>query len=189
MRTAHPAGRPLEAGILLVAIGLGLIAPPIAAQARRAPRADPAGAGAVVWISPSRARPAVGGKFHLDVRIRGAEGIASVPFTLLFDPAAIEFVEGSGREGSFLRRDGAPTVFLATGSPAGGGAGRVTVGLSRIGGTGGAVGRGLICRLTFRAKRAGPTTVSFSRARLLDPEASPQPARFEGITLNPGARR
>ena len=182
------------AGVLLAILTLawGGFAPPDSiAQSRRPPRPDDASTrgDTVVWLSPSRARQTDAEIVRVDVRIRNAVNVANAPFTIIFDPEALEFVAGESTEGTFLRRDGAPTVFLAVPGAGDDPSGRVTVGLSRLGHVAGVSGRGLLCRLAFRVKRPGPTSLSFTRARLTDPQTGRIDAHFEGVTLVPGEKR
>lgn len=124
----------------------------------------------------------VGGTVTVAVRISRARGVSSVPFTIYFDPKILEFVEGSGIEGNFLRHDGAATRFLAAPGPASRGGG-VVVGLSRLAPAGGIRGKGLLCKLKFRAVGPGTTPITFSRASALDPTASSLAVTFKGTSV------
>jgi len=135
-----------------------------------------------VWVLPQSSIVQVGAAVTVAIKIRDARNVGSVPFTLQYDPSILELVSSSPMEGSFLRRDGSPTSFLAkAASPAGGGG--VVVGLSRLGGGRGARGQGILCTLTFRARSAGVTPLAFSRASVMDPSAQPLEARFEAATI------
>src|SRR5262245_37457258 len=90
-------------------IGLGPVAPP-ATEARAA--GDDQGI-VDVRALVGRGRPSVGSQVVVLVRIQNADSVASVPFTLRFDPRILEFVQGAAVEGDFLRQDGAQTVFIA----------------------------------------------------------------------------
>jgi len=117
------------------------------------------------------------------VTIRGGEGVSSVPFTLLYDPAVLEFLPAASRQGRFMKRGGAATTFLAVQGAAPGGRTGVVVGLSRMGTRQGVSGRGVLCELAFRARAPGLSVLSFTRSAVLDPRAVPQPARFEGGSI------
>ncbi len=141
-----------------------------------------------VLAAPSRRAPRVGETFAVLVKIRGAAGIGSVPFTLLYDPSLLEFLPESSAEGRFLDKDGTATSFLAASGPRPGGTTGVIVGHSRLRADRGASGRGTLCRLAFRVKAPGLASFVFSRAAVLDPAALPVEAAFKGtsVTLRPG---
>ena len=144
--------------------------------------------GAEVSAIPSRSELAVGQIVTVTVRIKGAIGVSSVPFTLAYDPSILEFVPSASEEGTFLSSDGTSTSFLAVGSrrPEGGTA--VVVGLSRLRSDAGVTGRGVLCRLTFRARAPGVATLSFLRASVLDAGSSPLESVFKdtAVTVRPG---
>ncbi|MFQ5702113.1 MAG: cohesin domain-containing protein [Acidobacteriota bacterium] len=133
-----------------------------------------------VWMSPTRTRPREGSLFSVYIRIRNARQVGSVPFSVVFDPEILEYVPSRSREGSFLRRDGAATVFLATAGTGRSGLAGVSVGLSRLRSDRGVSGRGILCKLTFRAKAPGTSRLDFTRARVLGPRAQPLVSVFEG---------
>jgi hypothetical protein len=160
-------------------IGLGPAAPPAT---------DAAGDAGIVDVRAlvGRGRPTIGSQVVVLVRIQNAASVGSVPFTLRFDPTILEFVPGAAAEGDFLHQDGAQTVFIAAPvtderGVADGRAG-IAVGLSRLE-TSGVTGRGTLCRLIFRAKAAGTTSLEFARARVLDASATALPSRFTGATV------
>lgn len=124
-----------------------------------------------------------GGTLRVRIHIRSDTEIASAPFTLLYDPAILEFVPGSSREGRFLDGDGASTTFLARAGAAPGGRTGVVVGLSRLGARRGVRGKGILCVLVFRARAPGVSVLSFTRSSLLDISATPVPADFEGTSV------
>ena len=143
-----------------------------------------------VRASVRRAQTAIGSQVIVQVRIRQAADVASIPFTLLFDPRILAFDAAATAEGDFLRKDGAATAFLAAPivdesggvGESGDGMAGIAVGASRLG-TSGATGSGTICRLVFRARAAGSTSLAFARARVLSPGAVTLPARFTGATV------
>lgn len=175
----------------LVAAALCCIAIPTAGAQNRSGDAG----GIEVHATVSTPRAAVGSQVVVQIRIRGASDVGSVPFTLQFDPAILEFDGAASTEGDFLRKDGAQTIFLASPVAGEGGAeenahsrASIAVGLSRLG-TSGATGRGTLCRLVFRAKKAGATTLEFSRARVLDTVAGPLSSRFTGARVEVQEKR
>ena len=115
----------------------------------------------------------------MSVSISGASGVGSVPFHLGFDPDALEFVSFSGTS-PFLSQDGSAAFVLAT---LGSGGREVIVGLSRQGSRPGMSGQGTLIDLTFRPKKPGTTSLSFSDLAVLDPAASPLPSQKMGMTV------
>ncbi|PYT16046.1 MAG: hypothetical protein DMF51_05550 [Acidobacteria bacterium] len=96
--------------------------------------------------------------FTVSVMIRSASGIGSVPFHLSFDPLFLDFLNYS-RTSPFLSQDGASPFVLAT------------------------LGSGNN-ELTFRAKKAGTTTLNFSDISVLDTSAQRLPFDRQGMTIN-----
>ncbi|MGH9867692.1 MAG: cohesin domain-containing protein [Candidatus Polarisedimenticolia bacterium] len=140
-----------------------------------------------VSARPSSTRPQVGSVIKVRVEVRGARQVGSVPFSLAYDPAILEFVPEASTQGSFLRKDGAATSFLAQAGTDREGRTTVVVGLSRLGTGTGASGSGVLCELTFRVRAPGAAPLTFVRARALSPSARPMEARFIGTSLH--ARR
>ena len=116
------------------------------------------------------------------VRIKSARNVGSAPFTLLYDPAILEFVDTASTEGGFLRQNKATTTFIARSGPPSRGGG-VVVGLSRLDPVRGASGKGTLCRLTFRAIAPGLSQITFTRSALLSPQAQPIGSTFTGTTI------
>lgn len=135
---------------------------------------------AMVFMSPAYVNVSMGEMFTVGVMIRSKSGIGSVPFHLVFDPQALEFLNYS-RLSPFLSQDGASTFVLAT---LGSGGNEVIVGLSREGSRPGVSGQGALIDLTFRSKKPGATTLSFSDISVLDPSAQRLPFERQGMTVN-----
>ena len=133
-----------------------------------------------VWMAPNQAHPRVGSFFSVFVRISSSRDVGSVPFTVLFDPEILEFVPSRSREGKFLLKDRSKVAFLAKSSKGPSGLTGVTVGLSRLRSDRGVSGRGILCKLTFRAKATGISRLDFARARVLGPTTLPLGSVFEG---------
>ncbi len=110
------------------------------------------------------ASAAVNDLFSLTVTVVNASGLFSAPFVLTYDPAILEFVQGS--EGNFLKSDGKKTVFQVVNTKQGG---RVTVNLSRIENAGGVSGNGALASLAFRVKGKGIANLGFSSVNFTDP--------------------
>jgi len=102
-----------------------------------------------------------------------------VPFHLAFDPNVLEFM-GAGSTSPFLSQDGTPVFVLAT---IGSGGREVIVGLSRQGSRPGVTGSGTLIPITFRPKKPGTTSLSFTDLSVLDPQAQPLPSEKLGMTV------
>jgi general secretion pathway protein D len=133
--------------------------------------ATPPGGPATVSFSPSFKTVTLGQDFTVSVVISGATGVGSVPFHIAFDPEFLDFV-GTGGVSPFLSQDQTPVFVLAT---KGAGGNEVIVGLSRQGSRPGVSGQGTLLEMTFRPKKPGTTTLSFSELSVLDPQAQPLP--------------
>ena len=126
--------------ISLVAAALwGAIAPIAVASTAVAQNRGGDASGIEVRATVSTPRAVVGSQVVVQIRIRGASDVGSVPFTLQFDPAILEFDGVASTEGDFLRKDGAQTIFLASPVAGEGGAeesansrASIAVGLSRV---------------------------------------------------------
>ena len=141
--------------------------------------------GATVTLSAGSSTARSGELIHVTVKIQGARDVGSVPFTLHYDPAVLELLPTASQEGGFLKRDRTATTFLVSPGPASR-PGTVLVGLSRLGGaqsSKGAGGKGTLCRLTFRARIPGVSSLTFSKAAVMDPSANQLEATFRGTSI------
>ncbi len=114
-------------------------------------------------IVPSARIVAIGEVVSIDVMASSAVAINDAPLHVRFDPAVLEYVDGS--PGEFLSRGGSSVVFLVDGKTV---AGDVAVGIGRIERAHGATGEGLLCRLRLKGVAAGETTVVASPAMAWD---------------------
>ncbi len=160
---------------LLAALSLSAVTPaPLAAASPRR---------ALVRVEAGRQWARVGQIVRIRVVVRTDAGVSSAPFTLLYDPAILDYLPTGSREGRFLNRDGASTTFLAMAGASPGGRTGVVVGLSRMGARHGVAGKGVLCELAFRARAPGVSVLSFTRSSLLDDGSAPLPAGFEGTSI------
>lgn len=136
----------------------------------------PGGSGhPVLRIVPRPGSPIEGAVFTIEVRVSRLRDAGAVAFHLLYDPEMVEPLPSAFTEGGVMRRGGASTSFLA--APASTGE-RLMLGIARLGRGEGARGDGLLCRLAFRALRAGPAEFAFDRAAVTTPAAVSIPASF-----------
>jgi general secretion pathway protein D len=101
----------------------------------------------------------VGQQFSLDIKISDVKDLAIAPFVFTYDPAFVDYVSIS--EGSFMNKDGKPTIFNSKTDAAGG---TVTVTCGRTPGSGGVNGGGTLATASFRAKKPGPAGFAFRNA-------------------------
>lgn len=139
----------------------------------------PAGGPATIAFNPSYITATLGHDFTVSIVISGAAGVGSVPFHVAFDSQLVEFV-GAGGTSPFLSQDGTPVFVLAT---VGAGGREVIAGLSRQGSRPGVSGQGTLLEMTFRPKKPGTTTLSFSDLSVLDPQAQPLPSETLPMTV------
>lgn len=132
---------------------------------------------AKLGLRPGRKVARVGERFALDVYVRGADGIVSVPFTLSYDPdvvavIAVELAPGwqPGQEATLMyeaRDDG-----------------DLVVGLSLIGeGSETLQGRRRLVRVRLIALRPGETALEFRRSALIRPGLGRQPAKLRDARI------
>jgi general secretion pathway protein D len=139
----------------------------------------PAGGPATVAFNPSYLTATLGRPFTVSVVISSATGVSSVPFHVAFDSQFVEFVGAAGTS-PFLSQDDTPVYVLAT---VGAGGREVIAGLSRQGSRPGVSGQGTLLEMTFRPKKPGTTTLSFSDLSVLDPQAQPLPHEALPMTV------
>lgn len=105
-----------------------------------------------------------GDVFALSVEVYRLEETSYAAFDVVYDPAVLEFQGASDR--TFLSNRGLDgTLFQAAlpdGIP-----GRVTIGMSRVARVRGVSGGGTLLSLSFKALRAGTTTLAFGDPRTI----------------------
>jgi len=119
-----------------------------------APAAAPAQRALLQIAAPSSST--IGQQFGVDIKVTGVTDLANASLVLTYDPIFVEFV--SMAEGPFLKKDGKPTTFSSKADTAGG---AVSVSLSRVSGSGGVSGGGVMATAMFRAKNQGPASFAF----------------------------
>jgi hypothetical protein len=103
-------------------------------------------------------------RLDLDVQLTSVNDVASMAFDLTFNPAVLSYV--SFTEGTFFDQDGQPVSVLVDENPAG----RLIVGVARLGDVGGVGGSGVSLTLTFSGAGNGGSSFGFENASLLDPD-------------------
>lgn len=119
-------------------------------------------------LVPSTATAAPGATVTFTVEGKDLGEVYYAAVDLTYDPAGMEFLEAA--EGGFLSRDGADaTLFRAALQDAQ--AGKIAVGLTRLGDIGGVTGAGTLLTLSFKALNSGTTSLGFSNPKALrDPQ-------------------
>lgn len=167
------------------AAAVWLAAGPLPASSRILPRVPHKAF--TVAVRAVESRPRVGQVVRVRVHVSGARGVGSVPFSLAYDPAVLEFLPERTVEGPFLARGGAATSLLARAGRVRDGRSAVVVGASRLG-SGASAGRGMLCELAFRVRGPGVSPLSFVNAQALSTRAEPLRARFlDGAVRAAGA--
>ena len=138
---------------------------------------DPPAPPVSVRLVPAMATYAVGERVAAEVRIGDAANVGAVAFRLQYDRTVLEYV--AGVEGTFMNSDGSHTLFLAT--PGAGD--EIVVGLSRLGGSQGASGSGLLLTVEFLAVGAGDAGFAFADGVVEDPRGQHLPAVFRNAPV------
>lgn len=119
-----------------------------------APATAPAQRALLQIAAPSSST--IGQQFGVDIKVTGVTDLSNATFVLTYDPIFVEFI--SMTEGPFLKKDGKPTTFSSKADSAGG---AVSAILSRVSGSGGVSGGGIVASAMFRAKNQGPASFAF----------------------------
>ncbi len=105
-----------------------------------------------------------GNRLDLDIRLTSVNNVSSMAFDLTFNPSVLSYVMFS--EGTFFNQDGESISVLVDENPAG----RLIVGVARLGDVGGVSGTGVALTLTFNGAGNGNSTMGFENNSLLDPD-------------------
>ena len=125
----------------------------------------PAGKANLMLNAP--ATVADGTTFQVPVVLTGGTDVSSVPMQIQYDPSKLSLVNVG--DGDLLNRDG-QIVAMAHRDD---GPGDLTINVSRSPGAPGVSGAGVVCVLTFQAKAAGQTQLSFARAGAMNNAGKP----------------
>lgn len=140
-----------------------------------APAMQP-GKGAVYVTAPTGVK--VGQEFSVDITAGEITNLYGASINLSYDPVLVEFVRVS--EGGFLKQDGKSTSLMHAVNAA---EGRVTFGITRLGGVGGASGTGVLFSAVFKAKEEGKVAIGFQDAALKDPALATIPSTATGVEV------
>ena len=144
-------------------------ATPAAAQAPMpTPPAQPApqmAAGAASFVfDPASLTQAQGSTFAVNVLLRGAQNVYSVPLQVSYDPKVLQVVNVSN--GGLLSQDGQPVALVHRDDDT---TGALQITATRPPGATGISGQGTVVTLTFLAKGSGQSTLAISKGGARDP--------------------
>ena len=143
--------------------------PPPSLPAPAAMAAPPTSGASFALNAPAGPMPA-GASFQVPVVLNGSADTASIALQMHYDPAKLTLVNVAA--GDLLSRDGQAASVIHTDEPVG----NLTIGASRPPGIRGVSGAGVVCVLTFRAKAAGPSDLTITRASVLNSAQQQVPA-------------
>jgi general secretion pathway protein D len=136
------------------------------------------GSGALAFDPPT-ATAAPGSTFAVNIVVRNATDLSSVPLLLTYDTSKLQLVNVS--TGSFLSRDG-QVVVLTHREDESTGTAQMTA--SRPSSTAGVSGDGPVFTLTFLAKAAGQSSLVISRTAARNATGQPVPLAGSQATVN-----
>lgn len=136
----------------------------------------PSGKGAVYVTAPKEVK--VDQEFTAGVSLSDVANLYGASINLSYDPNFFEFVTVT--EGGFLKQDGKSTSFMHAVNTA---EGRVTVGMTRLGGVGGVSGSGSLFSAVFRAKGEGIAIITPQDGALKDPVLATIPSTLTGFEV------
>jgi general secretion pathway protein D len=141
-------------------------AAPAAAQAPTPAQPAPqmaAGAASFVF-DPASMTQAPGSTFTVNVLLRGAQNVYSVPLQVSYDPKVLQVVNVSN--GGLLSQDGQPVALVHRDDDT---TGALQITATRPPGAAGVSGQGAVVTLTFMAKASGQSTLAISKGGARDP--------------------
>ncbi len=152
--------------------------PQAAAPAQPAqPASQPAGAASFAF-DPATLTQAPGSTFAINIMLRGAQNVYSVPLQVSYDPKVLQVVNVSN--GGLLSQDGQPVALVHRDDDT---TGALQITATRPPGATGISGQGTVVTLTFMAKGSGQTTLTISRGGARDPAMQALPVAGAAATV------
>jgi general secretion pathway protein D len=148
-------------------------APPASAPQTPAPNPPPppAAAGAASFVfDPASVTQPVGATFAVNVLLRGAQNVHSVPLQVSYDPKVLQVVNVSN--GGLLSQDGQPVALVHRDDDT---TGALQVTATRPPGANGVSGQGSVITLTFLTKGSGQSALTISKGGARDPAMQAMP--------------
>jgi general secretion pathway protein D len=134
--------------------------------AQASPQASPSGASFA--FDPANVTQPVGATFAVNVMLRGAQNVYSVPLQVSYDPNLLQVANVSN--GGLLSQDGQAVALVHRDD-----AGTLQITATRPPGASGVLGQGTVVTLTFLAKASGQSTLTISKGGARDPAMQPMP--------------
>jgi general secretion pathway protein D len=123
----------------------------------------PAGAASFVFDPVNVTQPA-GSTFAVNVMLKGAQNVYSVPLQVSYDPKLLQVVNVSN--GGLLSQDGQPVALVHRDDDS---TGALQITATRPPKANGISGQGTVVTLTFMAKGSGQSALTISKGGALDP--------------------
>ena len=130
-------------------------------------------------FSPSSAEGQLGSAITVALMIENANDLFTVPFRVKFDPKVVRLNDVTA--GNLLTSDGKPVLPPSKNIMNDTGDAQVT--LSRLPGSGGVSGSGVLVTFVFQAVGKGTTAVSFTDFTLRDSKLLQLPAAAQPLTI------
>ncbi len=141
------------------------------------PASQPAGAASFAF-DPATLTQAPGSTFAINIMLRGAQNVYSVPLQVSYDPKVLQVVNVSN--GGLLSQDGQPVALVHRDDDT---TGALQITATRPPGATGISGQGTVVTLTFMAKGSGQTTLTISRGGARDPAMQALPVAGAAATV------
>ncbi|HEX3352838.1 MAG TPA: cohesin domain-containing protein [Terriglobales bacterium] len=141
----------------------GQAAPP-SVPAQPSPTPPPAAGAASFVFDPATLTQPVGSTFAVNVLLRGAQNVYSVPLQVSYDPKILQVVNVSN--GGLLSQDGQVVALVHRDDDT---AGALQITATRPPGANGVSGQGSVVTLTFLTKASGQSTLTISKGGARDP--------------------
>ncbi len=130
-----------------------------------------------LMLTPPPGPVASGATFRVPVVLTGGVDIGSVPLQISYDPTKLELVNVD--QGDLLNRDGQNVVLTHRDD----GPGLIKINASRMPGSVGINGAGVVCMLSFQAKAAGASDIVINQPRALTSTQKPLAAQGSQISI------
>lgn len=131
-------------------------------------------------FQPGAVRVSPEGSFTLSLQLDGASDLYSLaPLQIKYDPAQVRLNEATA--GDLLTRDG---IKVAKEQDIRNDSGEATITLTRLPGSKGVNGSGVVATLSFSAIAKGSSTVSITGASLKNSQLQPQPAELAAVPVS-----
>ena len=156
-------------------------APAAAQTASPAQTAQPAAAGPASFVfDPVSLTQATGSTFAVNILLRGAQNVYSVPLQVSYDPKVLQVINVSN--GGLLSQDGQPVALVHRDDDT---TGALQITATRPPGAVGISGQGTVVTLTFMAKASGQSTLAISKGGARDPamQAMPVAGAVASVTV------